>query len=42
MSSLGFIALAMRVYMAAVTPLKLMVRDSASDLLTGKFRMHNT
>ena len=42
MSSFGLIALAIRLYKAAVRPLKLSARARASDLFAAKFRMHNT
>jgi hypothetical protein len=36
------IAFAMRVYKAALTPLKLMLKDNASERLVVKFFIHNT
>ncbi|MFS7923002.1 hypothetical protein Hanom_Chr03g00255681 [Helianthus anomalus] len=42
MLSCELISVAMRLYKAAVRPLKLMLRDSASGELFGKFLMHKT
>ena len=40
--SVELMALTMSLYKAAVTPLKLMLRDNASGLLAGKLFMHKT
>ena len=42
LASPGSIALAIRVYRAALTPLKLTIKDSASARWAGKFWMHET